>query len=397
MALLIGQGSLEEGHPTPEQVLGKKDPKKDKKVVLGSDLTTIIKGLRKDMGDKSVVSGNSIPPVIRQPTGIFELDFYLGGGFPRGRYSIVYGPESSNKTNIALLAIAQAQKRKDVCNKAVFVDIEKTFTPSWAQQLGVDVDNLLVADPAYGEQAVDMIDALIRADDVGIIVVDSIAALISNKEIAKSSEEYDVGTSALLIKRMVNKMMIAFGEERKRGHDPCVILINQRRFKPAVQFGDPEVMPGGEAQRFLASLILRTYGKNLVDTATNTTLFKETNVVVKKSKVPIRAMSFKFDLCVNPTDTLGVGETNSFNMVKSHLQSLGLMEKTAQGYVIAGVEGVWPTQSAIQDSYRANHELTMKLQNLVNNAMTDMILVEEQQQGIANAATGEAFSIGGGA
>ena len=110
--------------------------------------------------------------------------------------------------------------------------------------MGVDTKQLLVVQAGYGEEAIDLVDALVRAEDVAIVVVDSMAGLIASKEIAQSVENYDIGTSALLIKRMVNKLMIAFCEEQKRDHDPCVILINQTRFKPGVMFGDPETMPG---------------------------------------------------------------------------------------------------------------------------------------------------------
>jgi RecA/RadA recombinase len=101
---------------------------------------------------------------------------------------------------------------------------------------------------------------------------------------------------------MVNKLMIAFCEEQKRDHDPCVLLINQTRYKPGVMFGDPETMPGGEAQKFLSSLRVRLHAKNIIDKATNMVMFKETRVVVKKAKVPVRAASFEFSLCVHAHD-----------------------------------------------------------------------------------------------
>lgn len=375
----------------------KKDAKKEKsKPPISSDLSTILAAVRKDVGEHTVVTGNTTPPVQRQPTGIFELDFYLGGGFPKGRYSIVYGPESSTKSNIAFLAIAQAQKAPGPNNKAVLFNIEQTYDPPWAQILGVDTENLIVVNPAYGEQAVDILDAIMRAEDVSIVVVDSVAALISSKEIANSTEQYDIGTSALLIKRMVNKMMIAFGEEAKRGHYPCVILINQTRFKPGVMFGSPETMPGGEAQKFLSSLRIRTSASNVIDPKTNLTTFKAVDVTVKKAKIPIRAMSFKFNLCVSPSDGLSPGETNSFNMVKGYLQALGLLNKGPKGYVIAGLAGTWSTLSEIQEQYRADSEFCAALQKMVNDAMTETTLVEEEQQGPAKALPGNPYAKSGG-
>lgn len=226
--------------------------KKDKKVVkYGGDLNEVLAGIRKSKGDKVVVYGNKIPFIRRLPTGIFEFDFATGGGFPRGRYSIVYGPESSNKTNVVLRAAASAQKLPPPCNKAVWVNVEQTFDPIWAEKMGVDTSELIVVNAGYGEEAVDLIDALVRADDVAFLAVDSLAALVPSAEIAQSSEKYDIGTAALLIKRTVNKLMYAFGEEIKRGHDPCVVLINQTRFKPGVMFGDPECLHGDTLVNFV--------------------------------------------------------------------------------------------------------------------------------------------------
>jgi recombination protein RecA len=343
-------------------------------------LQEVLVGIRKDKGEKVVVAGNEIPVVRRLPTGIFEFDFYTGGGFPCGRYSIVYGPESGNKTNVCLKAVSHAQKQPPPCNKAIWVNIEQSFDPVWAERMGVDTKALLVVNAGYGEEAIDLVDALVRAEDVAIVVVDSMAGLIASKEIAQSVEQYDVGTSALLIKRMVNKLMIAFGEESKRDHDPCVILINQTRYKVGVMFGDPETMPGGEAQKFLSSLRVRLSAKNVIDKATGILVFKETKVVVKKAKVPVRTTSFEFSLCVHAHDDLKVGETDSFNTVKSHLQALGMLVKTSKGYALTqnGKTQNYSTLTAMQDRYLKDAVFKMFLQSMVIEAYRDkMVLVEE--------------------
>lgn len=288
---------------------------------------------------------------------------------------------NSNKTNLCLKAVAAAQRLPPPNNKAVWVDVEQSFDPYWAAQLGVDPKALFVVKPAYGEEAVDLVDGIIRASDVAILVVDSVAALIANKEVEQSTEKYDIGTSALLIKRMVNKMMIGFGEQAKAGHYPCVILVNQTRFKPGVMFGDPETMPGGEAQKFLSSLRIRVNAKNVVDTATNMVAFKETHVVVKKAKVPVRAVSFKFELCVKAQDDLRVGDTDSFHMVKSHLQALGLLGKSTpnHGYVIKnGAKKLhFNTITQIQEEYQKDATFRMTLQKMVIDHFQDRIIVEE--------------------
>lgn len=364
---------------------------KDKKPSSSGSLMEVLAAIRKEKGDKVVVTGNKIPVVRRLPTGIFEFDFYTGGGFPCGRYSIVYGPESSCKTNICLKAVANAQKLPEPCNKAIWVNVEQSFDPVWAGKMGVDVEKLLVVNAGYGEEAIDLVDALVRAEDVAILVVDSMAGLIASKEIAQSVENYDIGTSALLIKRMVNKLMIAFCEERKRDHDPCVVLINQTRFKPGVMFGDPETMPGGEAQKFLSSLRVRVYAKNVIDKPTSTLLFKDTHAVIKKAKVPVRATDFDFKLCVHAQDDLQVGETDSFNMVRSHLQSLGLLIKETKGYLLKMTSGdkLYPTITALQDKYQKDKKLQASMQALVIESYKDnLILVEESDFSPKNVVSG---------
>lgn len=368
--------------PTP--VVEAESPKKKTGKPVSGALSEVLAGIRKDKGDKVIVHGNKIPVVRRLPTGIFEFDFYTGGGFPCGRYSIVYGPESSNKTNLALKAVASAQQQDAPCNKAIWVNVEQSFDPIWAEKMGVDIHALLVVQAGYGEEAIDLVDALVRAEDVAIVVVDSMAGLIASKEIANSVEQYDIGSSALLIKRMVNKLMIAFCEEQKRDHDPCVILINQTRFKPGVMFGDPETMPGGEAQKFLSSLRVRLSAKNIIDKALNTVMFKDTKVAVKKAKIPVRAASFDFSLCVHAHDDLQIGDTDSFPMVKSHLQALNMLEKDKSGKYAVLLHGKppqllkFPTLTAMQERYMKDAAFRTSLQTRVIDAYQDkMVLVEE--------------------
>jgi recombination protein RecA len=361
-------------------------------------LVEVLAGIRKDKGEKVVVMGNKIPVVRRLPTGVFEFDFYTGGGFPCGRYTIVYGPESSNKTNLALKAVANAQKLPPPCNKAVWVNIEQSFDPIWAEKMGVNTAELLVVQAGYGEEAIDLVDALVRAEDVAILVVDSMAGLIGSKEIAQSVENYDIGSSALLIKRMVNKLMIAFCEEQKRDHDPCVILINQTRFKPGVMFGDPETMPGGEAQKFLSSLRVRVRATNVVDKATSTITFKETGVIIKKAKVPVRAVSFDFRFCVHAHDDLQIGDTDSFTMVKSHLQALNLIVKVPKGYSLLNASyGIFPTLTAMQDRYAKDLKFKMVLQGMVIDSYKDkLLLVEESDYSPKDVPPGTAVEVTNG-
>ena len=293
--------SIAESTTTPK-VEEPEAPKPSKKTVSGGELKAILAQIRKEKGDNVVNKGSEIPLVERIPTGVFEFDLATGGGFPRSRYSIVYGPESSGKTNICYAAAAQAQKMPEPCNKVVWVDLEGTLDAKWASQFGIDVEELLVVRPSYGEEAVDLIDALVRAEDVAMLVVDSLATVVSSKEIDQSVEKFDVGTASLLVKRLCNKLVIALATEAKRGHTPAVVLINQTRFKIGVMFGDPETMPGGQTMKFLSSLTVRLYGKNKIEKTISSELpaFKETTAVIKKAKVGVSKYNFDYDLCMLP-------------------------------------------------------------------------------------------------
>lgn len=354
-----------EATPTPEPV--KADPPKKKVSAGGGELAAIMAQIRKEKGDNVVNTGSEIPLVERIPTGVFEFDLATGGGFPRSRYSIVYGPESSGKTNICYCAAAQAQRLPAPCNKVVWVDLESTFSPDWAAQFGIDVEELIVVRPSYGEEAVDLVDALIRAEDVAMLVVDSLATVVSSKEIDQSVEKFDVGTASLLVKRLCNKLVIALATESKRGHTPAVVLINQTRFKIGVMFGDPETMPGGQTMKFLSSLTVRLYGKNKIEKSISSELpaFKETTAVIKKAKVGVTKYNFDYDLCMFPHNGLIVGETRSWSTVSGYLKDLGHLKKAEKGTGWTLLGKTYQTLVMIQDMYEAEDSFKLQLQKMV--------------------------------
>lgn len=357
--------SIAEETPAPQ--VENKEPQKAGKKLSGTELTAILAQIRKEKGDKVVRKGSEISMVERIPTGVFEFDLATGGGFPQGRYSIVYGPESSGKTNICYAAAAQAQKRPEPCNKVVWVDLEGTFDAKWAGQFGIDVDELLVVSPAYGEEAVDLIDALVRAEDVAMLVVDSLATVVSSKEIDQSVEKFDVGTASLLVKRLCNKLVIGLATEAKRGHTPAVVLINQTRFKIGVMFGDPETMPGGQTMKFLSSLTVRLYGKNKMEKTISSELpaFKETKAVIKKAKIGVTKYDFDYDLCMLPHDGMIVGETKSWSTVSGYLKDMGALKKADKGSGWTLLGKTYQTLVLIQDYYESDDEFKMKLQGMV--------------------------------
>ena len=190
-------------------------------------------------------AGNTDIEVI--PTGCLALDLALGiGGLPRGRMVEIYGPESSGKTTVALHAVAEAQKLGGV---AAFVDAEHALDPVYAKKLGVDLGELYVSQPDTGEQALDIVDALVRSSAVDIIVVDSVAALTPKAEIEGDMGDSHVGLQARLMSQALRKLTAIVNKSKT-----CVVFINQLREKVGVMFGNPEVTPGGKALKFYASI-----------------------------------------------------------------------------------------------------------------------------------------------
>lgn len=190
-------------------------------------------------------AGNTDIEVI--PTGCLSLDLALGiGGIPRGRMIEIYGPESSGKTTVALHCVAEAQKLGGI---AAFIDAEHALDPVYAKHLGVNLEELYVSQPDTGEQALDIVDSLVRSSAVDIIVVDSVAALTPKAEIEGDMGDAHVGLQARLMSQALRKLTAIVNKSKT-----CVIFINQLREKVGVMFGNPEVTPGGKALKFYASI-----------------------------------------------------------------------------------------------------------------------------------------------
>src|SRR5579884_1995057 len=182
------------------------------------------------------------------PTGALSLDIALGGGIPKGRVIEIYGPESSGKTTVTLHAIAEVQKRGGT---AAFIDAEHALDPAYAKRIGVDVENLLLSQPDNGEQALEIVETLVRSNAVDLIVVDSVAALVPRAEIEGEMGDSLPGLQARLMSQALRKLAGAINRSRT-----AVIFINQLREKIGVMFGNPETTTGGRALKFYASVRL---------------------------------------------------------------------------------------------------------------------------------------------
>ncbi len=206
--------------------------------------------IEKQFGKGSIMRlGNkeAIVPIAVIPTGSISFDAALGiGGFPRGRVVEVFGPESSGKTTIALQVIAEAQKAGGM---AAFVDAEHALDPAYAKRLGVDVDNLLVSQPDYGEQALEITEALVRSNAIDVLVVDSVAALVPKAELDGEMGDSHMGLQARLMSQALRKLTGTVSKSRT-----CLIFINQIREKIGVMFGNPETTTGGRALKFYSSV-----------------------------------------------------------------------------------------------------------------------------------------------
>jgi recombination protein RecA len=212
------------------------------------ELRHTLAAIEKQFGEGSIMplGVDSIVPIKGISTGSLSLDIALGGqGIPQGRIIEVFGPESSGKTTLALHVIAEAQRAGGI---AAFIDAEHALDPSWAKKLGVDLEMLLVSQPSFGEEAMQIAEMLIKSNAVDVIVIDSVAALVPKKELDGEIGDAHVGLQARLMSQSLRKLTAAIARSKT-----AVIFINQIREKIGVMFGSPETTPGGRALKFYAS------------------------------------------------------------------------------------------------------------------------------------------------
>ncbi|MEJ5172611.1 MAG: recombinase RecA [Hydrogenothermaceae bacterium] len=322
-----------------------------KKKALESAILQIEKKYGK--GSLMTLSSEGIKSVDVIPTGSITLDLATGiGGIPKGRVIEIYGPESSGKTTLTLHIIAEAQKKG---GKAVFIDAEHAFDPKYAKAIGVDLDDLIISQPDYGEQAIEIAETLVRSNAVDVIVIDSVAALVPKAEIEGDIEDSNVGLHARL---MSKAMRVLKGAVNKS--NTALILINQIREKVGVMFGNPETTTGGRAIKFFADMRMEVRKQDIKDAGERVGSRVKVKVVKNKLAPPFKEAEFDViygEGISKEGEILDLGE------------ELGFIKKSGAWYSYKTEEGeeikLGQGREKAREFLKQNPELREKLENLI--------------------------------
>ena len=314
--------------------------------------------IEKDYGKGSVmVLGDKHQEQIEViSTGSLGLDVALGvGGFPKGRIVEIYGPESSGKTTVAIHTIAEAQKAGGIC---AIIDAEHAFDANYARKLGVDVDALIISQPDYGEQALEIADRLISSGAVDLVVVDSVAALVPKSELEGEMGDSKMGLHARLMSQALRKLTATISRT-----GCCCIFINQLREKIGVMFGNPETTTGGNALKFYASVRLDIRRISQIkdgDTASG----NRTRVKVVKNKVAPPFRQVEFDIIFGEGISK-VGEIIDMGVELNVLQKSGSWFSYGDSKIGQGRESV---KQFLHDNPEAAAEMEAKIRSLLKQA-----------------------------
>jgi len=328
------------------------------------------KGAMVRLGDE----GAAVRDLQVIPSGSIGLDIALGvGGFPRGRIVEVFGPESSGKTTIALHIVAQGQRAGGI---AAFVDAEHALDVSYARRLGVRTDDLLVSQPDTGEQALEIVDTLVRSGAVDVVVVDSVAALVPKAEIEGAMGESQVGSQARLMSQALRKLTSSISKS-----NCIVIFINQLRMKIGVMFGNPETTTGGQALKFYASLRLDVRRVGALKSGEEN-IGNRTRVKVVKNKVAPPFKQVEFDILY------GEGICSAGDLIDTAVE-MGIIDKVGAWYSLDG-ERLGQGREKVRQALKDDQALFDKIDRRVREvAFTADGHLSEAASAVATTAVAE--------
>jgi recombination protein RecA len=322
----------------------------------GKALDLALAGIEKQFGKGSIMrlgARDAIVPISVISTGSISFDAALGvGGVPRGRVVEIYGPESSGKTTITLQIIAEAQKMGGL---AAFVDAEHALDPVYARKLGVDTDNLLISQPDYGEQALEITEALVRSGAIDILVVDSVAALVPKAELDGEMGDSHVGLQARLMSQALRKLTGTVSKSRT-----CLIFINQIREKIGVMFGSPETTTGGRALKFYSSVRIDIRRIGAVKEG-DVVVGSRTKTKIVKNKVAAPFREAEFDILY------GEGISREGDVLDLAVVQ-NIVEKSGAWYSYAG-ERIGQGRENVRNFLKANPEIFVRMDKELREKM----------------------------
>ena len=289
------------------------------------------------------------------PTGCLPLDIALGvGGLPRGRVTEIFGPEASGKTTVCLHLIKEAQK---LGGTAAFIDAEHAIDASWAATIGVDLDNLLISQPDNGEQALEIVETLVRSNAVDVIVIDSVAALVPKAEIEGEMGDSMMGVQARLMSQALRKLTGAISKSKT-----IVIFTNQLRQKIGIMFGNPETTPGGLALKFYASVRLDVRKIANIKTSSGASVGSQHRVRVIKNKIAPPFKEAEFDIMNNEGISV-------YGSLLDLAISYGLISKSGAFFKVGkdNVQGREAVKKYLKDNPAVAAELTATIWEMVKN------------------------------
>ena len=317
------------------------------------NLDLALQQIAKDYGDGAIMrlGDHSQTNIDVIPTGNILIDRALGvGGVPRGRIVEIYGPESSGKTTLTLTIIAQAQKRGGL---AAFIDVEHALDPKYAQRLGVNLDDLLVSQPSSGEEALRICETLVRSNALDVIVLDSVAALVTKQELEGEIGDSTVGTQARLMSAAMRKLTALIAKART-----CCIFTNQIREKIGVMFGNPETTPGGKALKFYSSVRMDIRRIGAIKQTDGTVTGNRTRVKVVKNKVAPPFTEAEFDIMYNEGIS-NVGSLIDVALEKGVLEKRGSWMSYKGNQLAQGRDAAKEALKADENLYREIEEATL--------------------------------------